>query len=90
MEIRAVIEALKFIGEDTTAALYSDCRILVDEMSREPGSRRGPVSELYEVIDGLAASRKITWHWVQAHSGIPFNERCDQLCLSARQKRLQK
>lgn len=86
MEFRAAIEALKSLTEKTTATLFSDSRILIDSMTVWQGSDlrpRGLEAELAE-LDGLAAKHAITWKWIKAHAGHEFNERCDQLCIQAR------
>lgn len=86
MEFRAAIEALRSLQERTTATLYSDSRILIDSMTVWQGMDlrpRGLEVELVE-LDALAAKHTITWKWIRAHAGHEFNERCDQLCIQAR------
>jgi ribonuclease HI len=86
MEFRAAIEALKSLEEKTTATLYSDSRILVDSMTVWQSTDlrpRGLEAELAE-LDELAVKHTITWKWIKAHAGHEFNERCDQLCIRAR------
>jgi ribonuclease HI len=39
--------------------------------------------DLWEQLDALASGHELEWHWVQGHSGVPGNERCDQLANSA-------
>jgi ribonuclease HI len=88
MEFRAAIEALKSFEEKTTATLYSDSRILIDSMTVWQGTDLRPRSleaELAE-LDHLAANHVITWKWIKAHAGHKFNERCDQLCIQARDR----
>jgi ribonuclease HI len=35
--------------------------------------------DLWQEIEALTEKHDIEWHWVRAHSGIPENERVDQL-----------
>ena len=46
---------------------------------------RKPVKnqDLWEQLDALAAEHKIEWRWVKGHSGVPGNERVDQLANEA-------
>ena len=48
-------------------------------------ANRSPVKnqDLWELLDALAANHDLEWHWVKGHSGVPGNERCDQLANSA-------
>ena len=39
--------------------------------------------DLWEELDRLAAGHTLRWHWVKGHSGVPDNERCDQLANEA-------
>ncbi len=45
-------------------------------------SERKPVKnkDLWETLDALNASMLVKWNWVKGHSGIVYNEMCDQLC----------
>lgn len=89
MEFRAAIEALKSLSARTTATLYSDSRILVDTMTVWQGNAelrpRGLETEIAE-LDQLVNQHEITWRWIRAHAGHEFNERCDWLCIQARDK----
>lgn len=89
MEFRAAIEALKSLGVATTATLYSDSRILIDTMTVWQGNAelrpRGLEAEIAE-LDQLVSQHNITWKWIRAHAGHEFNERCDFLCIQAREK----
>lgn len=84
MEFHAALEALKFLPARSQAELFTDSRILLDAIqgNKNPAAYRQQVSELKV----LTSDKKITWHWVKAHSGVQFNERCDQLCIQAREK----
>jgi len=90
MEFRAAIEALKSLPANTTATLYSDSRILIDTMTiwkdTENASELRPRSLETETaeLDQLASQHKITWQWIRAHADHKYNERCDQLCIQAR------
>jgi ribonuclease HI len=95
MEFQAAIEALTSLPEKTRARLYTDSSILIDAVTRwapiwethewekENGSPI-PNVDLIKTLHELNQKHRIEWKWVKAHSGIEFNERCDQLCIQAR------
>lgn len=95
MEFQAAIEALQSLPLGTKATLYSDSRILIDTLTiwieewRACGwtKRKGqdiPSLDQIQILDDLNQQHEISWQWIKAHSGIPFNERCDELCILAR------
>ncbi|MGB4572700.1 MAG: ribonuclease HI [Rectinemataceae bacterium] len=103
MELRAVIEALRFMGTRRAegglrGATWADAplRVFTDSQYVRNGvtkwisgwKRNGwktadkkPVKnrELWEELDVLAAASGAEFHWVEGHSGVPDNERCDDL-----------
>ncbi len=83
MEFQAAIEALSYLKPGTLACLHSDSKVLIDS-ALDPESRPQVNADQSEKIDELSSMHYISWKWVKAHSGIPFNERCDQLCMAAR------
>lgn len=84
MEFQAVIEALRFIDQKSMAHIYSDSKVLIDCFAIVPVRPQSNADQI-EQIDRLIFQRKIVWKWVKAHSGVIFNERCDQLCILARE-----
>jgi len=94
MELQAVIEALRALNRRTQARIYTDSqyvRLGITEWLAGWKARgwrtanRRPVKnqDLREQLDALASGHELEWHWVQGHSGVPGNERCDQLANSA-------
>jgi ribonuclease HI len=94
MELQAVIEALRALNRRTQARIYTDSqyvRLGITEWLAGWKARgwrtdnRRPVKnqDLWEQLDALASGHELEWHWVQGHSGVPGNERCDQLANSA-------
>lgn len=95
MEYQAIIEALHEIDLDTEVTLYSDSRIVLDniliEMKdwkkqnwKKKNAKEIPHVEKLRQIDELIQNRKISWKWVKAHSGNFYNDYCDKLCIRAR------
>jgi ribonuclease HI len=84
MEFQAAIEALSAIPKKSVVNLHSDSRILVDAMTlgKEPRANQEQILALKH----LCELHKVTWKWVKAHNGNKLNERCDALCISARNR----
>lgn len=98
MELKAAIEALKTLPPETEAVLYSDSSILVKTATKDMDTwakngwtksrdRQIPDLDLIQELFNLNQKHKIEWKWVKAHSGIIHNERCDELCVLARDAR---
>ena len=94
MELLAVIKALRALKRRVSARVYTDSQYVRLGMTewltgwKARGWRtadRKPVKnqDLWEQLDELAAGHEIEWHWVKGHSGVPGNERCDQLANAA-------
>lgn len=96
MEMQAAIEALQSVSDRSHLKLYSDSRILIDTMKfwRHEWKQNAwlkssgveiPNVELIKKLDHLDSLHLIQWSWVKAHAGISFNERCDEMCRTARE-----
>ena len=94
MELTAVIEALAALKRPVKARIYTDSqyvRLGILEWVANWKKRgwktadRKPVKnqDLWQRLDELAAGHELEWHWVKGHSGVPGNERCDQLANEA-------
>lgn len=77
MEVRAAIEALKSIPEQSQAELYSDSRYLVETMNGQFRMKKN--SDLWEELMILDGKRDVRYIWVRGHNGDMYNERCDDL-----------
>jgi ribonuclease HI len=94
MELLAVIKALGVLKRRARARIFTDSQYVRLGITlwlntwKQRGWRtanRRPVKnqDLWEQLEELAAGHELEWHWVQGHSGVPGNERCDQLANSA-------
>lgn len=94
MELTAVIRALEALRRSVEAWVYTDSEYVRRGITewlpswKARGWRtanKKPVKnqDLWEQLDQLAASHRIEWHWVPAHSGVPDNERVDALANEA-------
>jgi ribonuclease HI len=94
MELTAAIRALEALKRPCEIDLYTDSQYVKDGITtwildwkrrHWRTADRKPVKnvDLWQRLDELAGSHKITWHWVRGHSGHPINERVDALANAA-------
>ena len=94
MELTAVIRALEALKRPSELRIFTDSEYVrrgITEWVRSWKARgwktadRKPVKnqDLWERLDALATGHQIEWRWVRGHSGIPGNERVDQLANEA-------
>jgi len=91
MELTAVIKALEFVGKiETPIEIYTDSQYVKNGITewiigwKKNGwrnSQKQPVKnkDLWEKLDELSSSVKISWNWVKGHNGHVENERVDEL-----------
>ena len=94
MEMLAVIQALRALKRRVRARVFTDSQYVRLGMTewvkgwkargwRTAAAKPVKNQDLWEQLDELAAAHDIEWHWVKGHSGVPGNERCDQLANAA-------
>jgi ribonuclease HI len=94
MELTAVIRALEALKRPSEVRIFTDSEYVrrgITEWVKNWKARgwktadRKPVKnqDLWERLDALAAGHQIEWRWVKGHSGVPGNERVDQLANEA-------
>ncbi len=84
MEIRAAIEALRFLDGPHTVTVFSDSEYLVETMLGK--KKRHKNLDMWAELDEAAAPHKIAWEWVEGHAGIEGNEKAHQLVQAALSK----
>ena len=72
MELLAAIKGLEATPAGAEVTVHSDSEYLVHTMTRN--WKRNVNKDLWQVLDGLSGSRRVTWEWVQGHAGNPGNE----------------
>ena len=94
MELRAVIEALKYVSNETKLVIFTDSKYVMQgiqewiknwKINNWRTSQKKPVKnkELWQELDELVSNRNIEWQWVKGHSGDFGNEIADKLATSA-------
>jgi ribonuclease HI len=90
MELLAVINALRALKRRVRVRVYTDSqyvRLGITEWLAGWKARgwrtadRKPVrnQDLWLQLEEVAGRHNIEWYWVKGHSGVPGNERCDEL-----------
>lgn len=91
MELTAVIKALKMLKYSCEVDLYSDSAYVVNAFKQKwienwkknnwKTASKEPVKnkELWQELDNLTQTHKVTFHKVKGHSDNEFNNRCDEL-----------
>lgn len=95
MELMAVIKALQALKRPgLSVRIFSDSRYVLNGIEEWlPGwkargwktASRKPVlnQDLWQELDASTQLHQIEWHWVKGHSGVPGNERADELANQA-------
>ena len=94
MELTAVIRALEALKRSSSIRIHTDSEYVRKGITEWIGNWKArnwktadkkPVKnrDLWEQLDSLAQGHDIEWRWVKGHSGVPGNERVDQLANAA-------
>jgi len=92
MEIRAVLETLKYFKEPSDITIISDSMYVVNTIQEgwakkwfeEEDYSKSNLDLWFEVLDYLDF-HKVTIQWVKGHAHNELNERADELCVFAAQ-----
>ena len=93
MELKAVIEALKFFTINRKLTIHTDSKYVMDGASRwiinwkknnwkTAQKKEVKNKDLWIELDNLLNYHDVSWVWVKGHDGIYGNERADYLATS--------
>lgn len=86
MELMACIKALEALKEPCEVIVYSDSKYIVDAMNKKWIVRwfakdfedvKNP--DLWKELVRQMGRHKVSYVWIKGHSGVPLNERADEL-----------
>jgi len=94
MELLGVINALNSLRVACNITLYTDSQYVKNGITKWISNWRNKNwltsagsavknQDLWESLDSATQKHNISWHWVKAHNGNPFNERVDYLARQA-------
>jgi ribonuclease HI len=94
MELTAVIEGLKKITKTSDVLVVTDSKYVLEGMTKwlagwkkngwKTASKK-PVKniDLWQALEAVCATHKVTFKWVKGHSNDPHNDRADALATQA-------
>lgn len=95
MELRACIEGLKSIREGGRVTLFTDSQYVANAVEKgwakkwrsqnwmRDRTHRAENADLWAELLDLLGPLEVSFRWIRGHSGIPENERCDELARAA-------
>ena len=98
MELTGVIAALQALKEPCIVELYSDSKYVIDALDKgwaqgwrkknwiKSDKKPALNPDLWEAILDLTAKHEMHYHWVKGHADNEYNNRCDRLAVSQREK----
>ena len=97
MELLGVINALQALREPCVVDLYTDSQYICNAINqhwlagwkkagwkRKGGELKNP--DLWQTLDNLLQTHKVSFHWVKGHADHEFNNRCDRLAVAQRDR----
>lgn len=94
MELQAVISAMEVLKHPCHVTIYTDSVYVMKGMTEwlpqwkkrhwRTASKK-PVKNVdyWKSLEAALATHKVEWQWVKGHSGVPENERADELARMA-------
>lgn len=98
MELTGVISALSALKEPCIVELYSDSKYVIDAITKgwarswkknnwvKSDKKPALNADLWDTLLSLADIHELNCHWVRGHADNEYNNRCDKLAVSERDK----
>jgi ribonuclease HI len=92
MELRAIIESLRWIKNECTGQsvqLFSDSNLYIQSITKN--WKRKTNLDLWEEFDELYQAvqdkkNKVEWTWVRGHAGNKYNQKVDRIAVAEAKK----
>lgn len=91
MELRAVLETLRYFDEPSEIIIVSDSQYVINGINGaakkwldESDFSKKNLDLWFEVVE-LLSVHKVTTEWTKGHNGNKWNEEADRLCVFAAQ-----
>ncbi|MEG1243177.1 MAG: ribonuclease HI [Oscillospiraceae bacterium] len=97
MELMGAISALNALNEPCAVDLFTDSQYIANAINkgwlkgwkaknwkRKDGELKNV--DLWQELDRLLSTHEVSFHWVKGHADNEFNNRCDTLAVSQRDK----
>ncbi|MCH6579291.1 MAG: ribonuclease HI [Nitrospinae bacterium] len=84
MELQAILEAVKALGNGRTVRIYSDSQWSINVLTRRWRAKKN--RDLIEAIWAFQHWKAVRLHWVRGHNGHRDNEKADRLANAAARK----
>ena len=84
MEIIAVIEGLKMVGEVSEVEVITDSAYVVNTMTK--GWKRNKNQDLWNELDTLISKHNVKFTWVKGHASNQYNNECDKMAVKKKKK----
>ena len=81
MELQAILEAVKALGDRRTARIYTDSQWALNVLTRRWKAKKN--RDLIEAIWALPHWKAVRMFWVRGHDGHHDNEKADRLANAA-------
>jgi ribonuclease HI len=81
MEMKAVIEALKFLEKNNEKCIIYTDSLLVINCATNKWKRKSNL-DLWKEYDNECCNKNIEFNWVKGHSGNEYNEKVDRMAFN--------
>lgn len=80
MEMKAVIEGLKFLEKNEKCIIYTDSLLVINCATKK--WKRKSNLDLWKEYENASFNKNIEFAWVKGHSGNEYNEKVDKMAFN--------
>jgi ribonuclease HI len=86
MELKAIIESLKFINNSDEYKIFTDSQLCINCATGK--WKRNKNLDLWKEYDNQIKNKNIKFHWVKGHNGNKYNELVDKIAYDEAKKNI--